>query len=113
MLGFFKRLLGYEETHPADLVIESKRSPEWQRVRNRWVSQHPKCEVCGSPKVEVHHIFPVHAFPDKELEPTNFISLCRPHHETFGHLGDWKSANFNVVGDATHWRARYRDRPTL
>jgi len=87
-----------------------KRSDEWPIVRKEYLEKHPSCAVCGSlKKVEVHHKIPFHIDPALELNPRNFISLCRSKrmgfncHFTWGHLNDWKDFNVDVVKDAKDW----------
>lgn len=81
------------------------RSPQWRTVRDRYASAHPFCAFCGSSSVDVHHIHPVHLFPSKELDPDNLVSLCRVHHFIYGHGGDWKGFNPDVMVDSEFWKA--------
>lgn len=81
------------------------RSPRWPACRRAWLVQHPTCAACGSREmVQVHHKAPFHLFPQRELDPTNLITLCeRPgvdHHLNIGHLGDWRKFNPRVEEDA-------------
>jgi hypothetical protein len=86
-----------------------KRSSKWPSVRAAWLKANPKCAACGSAvKVEVHHMHPFHLFPERELDPTNFITLCEGRggcncHLTFGHCGNWSHWNESVVGDARYF----------
>jgi len=88
---------------------KGKRSNHWPTVRKHWLSTHPTCEACGGSKnIEVHHKMPFHLDPSKELDPTNFITLCEVMgsecHLKVGHTVDgtssWKIFNPNVVNDA-------------
>lgn len=89
------------------------RSPKWKNIREKHLSEYPSCAVCGrSLKVEVHHIEPVHLNPDRELDPTNLITLCdSPCHIVFGHFMDYKSWNPNVVKDSMVYFNKYKNRP--
>src|SRR5437660_1687114 len=92
------------------------RSPEWPKYRKQWLSLHPSCAVCGEfKKLEVHHIVPVHWDPSRELDPTNYITLCEQgshnDHFLFGHLLDWKSMNAHVTADAAIMLHEIRARP--
>lgn len=62
------------------------------------------CRACGGArKLELHHIQPVHIYPELELVPANVITLCMgPHrcHFEVGHLCNWDNWNTNVVADA-------------
>jgi hypothetical protein len=78
-------------------VYDQPRSSEWERVRDAFVRAHPNCLACGSTVVEVHHIRPFHLFPELELVTSNFMSLCRVHHYTFGHFMDWQAWNPKVM----------------
>jgi 5-methylcytosine-specific restriction protein A len=97
---------------PEQLGHEEPRSKDWPRVRNAWIAEHPDCAVCGTKKnCEVHHKIPFHLHPELELNPANLITLCRVHHEWWGHLGNWKSFNKDVVEDAKIWKDKIKNRP--
>lgn len=50
---------------------------------------HRRCEACGTRReIEVHHIRPVHLFPELELDARNLLTLCATHHRELGHGGD-------------------------
>lgn len=89
------------------------RSPKWRKVRAEHIKQHPTCAACGrKDNLEVHHIVPYHIDPDKELDPSNLITLCGKYcHFVFGHLMDWKSWNENVVRDCTLYNISISQRP--
>jgi len=96
----------------------AKRSAKWPAARRQHLKEHPVCAMCGgSKKLEVHHIKPFHLHPQLELDPTNFITLCENKtdgvncHLLFGHLGNFKSVNENVVKDATEWNQKIVTRP--
>jgi len=84
----------------------TERSPEWNECRDKFITTHPMCAVCGSTNdLEVHHIFPFHycvalGRNDLELDPRNLITLCggggENHHLLIGHFDDWQSANLEV-----------------
>ena len=97
------------------LLGSASRSPQWTSVRNKYLKDHPKCEVCETTGkllngLEVHHCIPFSVNPLKELEPTNLIVLCRKDHFLFGHLNSWKSENPNVRIDAQVWYFKIRNR---
>lgn len=86
-------------------LMESRRSPHWRRVRSEHLLKHQSCAACGVTKnLEVHHILPFHMFPEKELVPSNLITLCetpnRNCHFLFGHALHWQAYNPTVVEDA-------------
>lgn len=84
------------------------RSKRWQTVRHQFVLKFPICECCGTTlNLNVHHIHPVRWYPDLELNPYNFITLCRRHHLEYGHFGNWKRWNPNVVEMSRHYRTGY------
>ena len=85
------------------------RSSHWPIIRKEFLNIHPNCEVCFSTKgLEVHHIKPVHLYPELELDPENLITLCRPKrcHLLFGHLNNWKSFNPEVINDSNIWNTK-------
>lgn len=94
-------------------AVYAGRSPHWPEARNAWIAGHPCCAVCDTRRgCEVHHIMPV-SWPggaSLELDPANFITLCRPHHYLFGHLCDWQSRNPTVIEDCRIWREQIKGR---
>lgn len=109
-----------EEIHlllSMDREFSVPRSGHWPTVRKKHLVDHPNCALCGSnKKIEVHHIKPFHLHPDLELDPTNLITLCESGsngvicHLLFGHLGNFKSINPNVVEDVALWATRIEAR---
>lgn len=70
------------------------RSPKWRSVRAEHLSMNKCCEACESTeKLEVHHIIPFNVDPDRELNPSNLITLCNYCHLVLGHLRDYKIYN--------------------
>jgi predicted restriction endonuclease len=92
--------------------IFSARSSEWSKVRKLFLSTNNSCAACGSEKtLEVHHIEPFHVNPDKELDITNLITLCKTCHFIFGHLMDYNSWNISVREDAKVYLSKVKNRP--
>lgn len=92
---------------------ETPRSPHWPAVRRVWLHAHPTCAACGGTlDVQVHHVRPFHLFPELELDPANFVTLCErvgtDHHLHYGHHGDWHDFNPNVRADAAKALAELR-----
>jgi 5-methylcytosine-specific restriction protein A len=88
------------------------RAPGWPALRKAHLRVEPCCQVCGTPDgPEVHHVLPVHRFPERELDAGNLLTLCRVHHLWVGHLGSWHSWNSEVWLDAAEWRAKIAARP--
>jgi hypothetical protein len=81
------------------------RSSEWPALRRKWLVIQPKCQSCGkTTKLEVHHIKPVHLYPELELDETNLITLCENPtmncHFIMGHCLNWLAWNHDVEFDA-------------
>jgi hypothetical protein len=95
---------------------EKARSSEWPEFRKKFLLGKC-CAVCGGvKKLEAHHILPFHLFPRKELDTENLIALCESRndlncHLVFGHLGDFKSYNVNVIVDAKTWSIKFKCKP--
>ena len=91
--------------------LGNARSPQWPAFRRAFLAKYPACAVCGiHAGVVPHHCVPVHVSRSKELLEENLLTLCRPHHLLFGHLGDFRAWNAKVRDDAAAWNAKIRDR---
>ncbi len=90
------------------------RSSGWSGVRSRHIRREPQCAVCRRRKdLEVHHIEDYSTRPELELEDSNLITLCSGStkcHFVFGHLGNWRSINPDVVEDAETFEKKMRER---
>ena len=84
-----------------------QRSPQWPAVRRAFLRQNPRCVLCGNEhNLNVHHVEPYHLKPERELDPTNLITLCEKSevadlfglncHQWAGHLGNWEAFNPRV-----------------
>ena len=95
-----------------DRTFGVARDSRWPVARKAHLEQFPKCKVCGKDKkLEVHHKIPVHVDPKKELDPSNFMTLCEPHHFLFGHLCSWYSYNDFVDEDCAYFNKKITSRP--
>jgi len=97
--------------------IGERRSPQWQTIRKKHLKNQPTCAACGGDKtLEVHHIKRFNEHPELELDLNNLITLCESKnngvccHLLFGHLGNYKSINPNVVEDASIWNNKITKR---
>lgn len=52
----------------------------WSTLRDKHLTAHRNCVVCGEPAVIVDHIVTVKQNPRRRLDPSNLQSLCRRHH---------------------------------
>lgn len=92
--------------------LMAPRSGKWSTVEHQFKEKHPACEACGTKiLVAVHHVKPFHLFPEDELEESNLISLCAPHHLLFGHLMNWRAWNPHVRTDVALWKEKIARRP--
>lgn len=89
----------------------SERSPKWARVRSEHLRNHGECIACGGVEnLNVHHIVSFSVNPSLELSPENLCTLCTKNklgmndHFIFGHSGNWKCRNPNVLRDAEAFR---------
>jgi 5-methylcytosine-specific restriction protein A len=95
----------------------AKRDPRWPEVRAKHLERYPTCAVCGGDqKIQVHHVIPFWAAPDKELDYGNLITLCVKSnkiknlncHLVFGHWGRFVRVNENVKAVAAFMHASLR-----
>lgn len=87
-------------THDHAHALGAARSSGWPKVRDAYMAAHPKCEACGQPSEEAHHVSPFAHDPSKELDPNNLIALCRHDHLLIGHADSWRTYNPRVREDA-------------
>ena len=85
-------------------VLSSKRSSAWPAARRAWLRASPKCMACGGTTLlQVHHVDPFADDPAKELDATNFITMCMGTtecHILIAHGDTFKFYNPNVRADA-------------
>lgn len=95
------------------------RSSKWPAARAAYLKKNPACELCGgTTRTTVHHIHPVHLFPQYELlerlpdGTRNYITLCEGKkqlncHLILGHADNFRTKwNPSVVADVEQWRTR-------
>lgn len=86
----------------------ARRSPDWDDLRDDFLSLCPYCEACGSQaNLQVHHIIPFNVRPELELSYTNLIALCMGPNEChlkLGHGGSFRCYNPNVAQDVREYR---------
>lgn len=97
--------------------LGDRRSSQWSKIRKEHLQKEPICRACnGIESLEVHHIKPFNQNPELELNPDNLITLCESKkngvncHLLFGHLGNYKSINSNVIEDANIWNNKITKR---
>jgi len=56
-----------------------------------------KCQYCGTPATDVHHIKPVKTHPHLALDPDNGISFCEKCHYKIGHKVETKCSTGNLA----------------
>jgi len=107
MIASLSRLKGVVQQKLYELT--QKRSSHWPTVEHAHLQKEPRCAACGTrDHAQVHHIEPFHAHPERELDPTNLITLCmsvKQCHLKIGHGGNFKMYNPHVVGDAMRVRS--------
>ena len=97
--------------------LGTARSSKWPKLEKTHLQKQPLCQLCGgNKKLSVHHIKPFHLHPELELESDNLITLCEGKkfvncHLFFGHLGNYKSYNINVIEDVKNWNQKIKNRP--
>lgn len=98
----------YPLLDPRSLAI---RSGKWPALRDKWLKEHPTCCISGlKMDLEVHHVKPVHLFPDLELEWSNLRTASRPYHFLCGHYCNWSDWNKDFDQHAAEWLDRIRSR---
>lgn len=100
---------------PRRLRIELEYRHRRRAVDRIWLHEHPACAACGrTADVIVHRIVPSALKPNLDLEPRNFITLCRqPCELVFGCLLNHHCYNKDVVTLAEQYRRAVRTRRCL
>lgn len=62
-------------------------SSQWRKLRKRYITEFPLCEVCERSGVVraasvVDHIKPSRLFPESRTEWSNLQAMCKKHHDT-------------------------------
>lgn len=89
------------------------RSSLWPHTKREFAKTHPKvCPICGSGRVQLHHLQSFASKPELENDLSNLIWLCqgfgtKNHHLEWGHLGNFQSLNEHLE----EWIALYKSRP--
>lgn len=85
------------------------RSPRWGAFRDHYL-QGKTCAACNTKEeLEAHHIVPFHIDKSLEMSGANLVALCRNHHLTFGHCGDWSAFNPQVLADSAAYLRRFKE----
>ena len=104
---------------PPDVLMSASepRSPQWPAVRAKWLETHGECAACGQKdNLAVHHVIPFSVDASKELDPTNFLTLCTDGpghmscHLVIGHAGSYQCYNEKAREDAANMRAMFEER---
>ena len=93
------------------IAAENPRSGKWPALERGVLQAHPTCAGCGKKATVVHHVLPFHLWPEKELDPTNFVAVCPDCHLHLCHLGDFKSFNPCARLDLARHLAEVKARP--
>ena len=88
------------------------RGPLWSKTKREYAKIHPKvCPFCKTTKkIELHHIFPYHLFPQYENSFWNLVWACRDCHFKFCHHLDWSAFNPNVLEDIKWYKEKIENR---
>lgn len=114
LIDFLLFLFAMLKGGPAPVVPigAGERSPDWRTERNKYIKHNGSCRACGATtKLELHHKFPFHLYPELEMVKEEWITLCQDCHYLFGHLKDWKSWNPTVKEDAAEFLLQVQNRP--
>jgi len=90
------------------------RDPGWSKASKLFLRDHRDCVVCGGPATVVHHCKPFHLFPELEMDPDNWRSVCEGSvmncHLCIGHSGDFKAWNPQFDVDSAILLKRLKER---
>lgn len=89
------------EKYGRDKAVRRKYGRAWKRIRDKYVSEHPFCELCFEkgilvPVDEVHHKLPL--AEGGTHDRNNLISLCKScHAKIHGERGDYQEGKKSRV----------------
>lgn len=88
---------GFVYRNPPKTTKEARRAWSTVKAMRKYRKEVPFCEGCNRfAKLQVHHLVPVSVDPDLAGEPSNMITLCRPHHLYVAHWGSWTTYVKNI-----------------
>lgn len=77
----------------------------WRKIRARILQQHPECEVCGRPAVQVHHAkYSIPVLRGENLRP--LYAVCRGCHFKAEFTGNGVKRSPRAATDRMHSMAR-------
>ena len=80
------------------LTVLSVSSDPVMGSTSKWGIVYSPCAWCGSiKKIEVHHIWPQHLYPQYAYDTNRMICLCRRCHLVLGHRGCFTNAVTNLI----------------
>jgi len=80
------------------LAVLSVSSDPAMGSTSKWGIVYSPCAWCGSiKKIEVHHIWPQHLYPQYAYDTNRMICLCRRCHLVLGHRGCFTNAVTNLI----------------
>ena len=89
------------EKYDRDPAIKKRYNRQWQRIRDRYIAEHPLCEICEkhgktTPAEEVHHIKPLSDGGTHDV--SNLMALCKVCHSTITARegGRWRKLNLKT-----------------
>lgn len=114
MINLWYKLLSFFGFDEYERLGGAKRSSEWGKVRREHIKSY--CELCEKKggllrPLELHHVRPFNLFPELELDPENFITVCRHCHLYFAHLGSFRSYNLDIKKESEQWQLKRKNRP--
>ena len=65
---------------------------------SKWGIVYSPCAWCETiKKIEVHHIWPQHLYPEYAYDTNRMVCLCRRCHLVLGHRGCFTNAVTNLI----------------
>jgi 5-methylcytosine-specific restriction endonuclease McrA len=99
-------MLGWEtiKRHYLNLTAKDGASLNcsWQKCKREFFKTVPKrCVMCGYKKeIQLHHVIPRHICPERAVDHTNLIALCRDCHFHSAHMNNYHNYNKNIMAVA-------------
>lgn len=66
-----------------------RRNSKFPATERRFIAANPTCVWCRGKSQTAHHGYPVHVYPELEMDQQYWVPTCKAHHRPFCHNKNW------------------------